>query len=154
MAQRKIATDLLLLGQKACKSGCHDNRDVIDAYQKAMCQLFSCKSWPPQFDGKFTISEALKLIKSVHVIELEGRTCSRVNAKKEPGLVKTCMSWFLRKSCPGIDQQLCRPPSYPTADVFKSFADETARVCAGLCLQCVKEEKVDLKTKCDEHTQG
>ena len=119
-----ISVNLLRLGQPECGLKCNNN-NYDRGYCNAVYEAFSLNYWPPAFEGELTVSYALRMMRAMPTIERVGATCSHTGKKRR----------------------------VTTAD-FVAFAGAILGTCSGLCLQCVKEEKADLKPKykCTEHT--
>lgn len=118
-AQRKIASGLLDLGTPVCPASGHCTNTTDPSFIKTVAaSLGNTKYWPPQFVGENSIAKVLGHIKALGTMQLN------------PG----CVHGYSKISV--------------AASRFVGFAEEVERMCEGLCLSCVQEDKPGLHKQC------
>lgn len=136
MAYEKIAIELPLLGMPNCYNCEYDGNspgygtksiNYDQGYMDRLCEVFKVSAWPPNLRKLYRgVAGTFETIRRIDTVILRLPTCEHT----------------------GIKQKI-------TGGDLKNFTDDIAKLCYGMCLQCVKDGNDDFNDKCNdvEHEQ-
>ncbi|KAK5135231.1 hypothetical protein LTR08_005481 [Meristemomyces frigidus] len=118
-AQCYICVQLPIMGTRPCNQHLTCQNDYDHALMDGLALVFGTRRWPPNFSGSLKVCDAVTKIRRMGGMSREFPTCAHTK--------RTTMI---------------------TGGDSMDFAASVEKMCAGLCLRCVKEGLPDLTTKC------